>query len=106
MKRLHLVGILIIGFVAFPLATPGQGADATKIHSCVNIASGTIKIVSAGTTCSANEVPLDWYPASSLSSCVGSDPSDVMVRKEAPNQCGVADGRGGNAGSGDGQRHD
>jgi hypothetical protein len=50
---------VIAGAVTIVSAHPGPVAPGV-IHSCVNNSSGTIKIVSAATTCKNNETAVDW----------------------------------------------
>lgn len=37
-----------------------HGGDATKIHACVNNASGEVKIVGPSSTCHHNSTAVDW----------------------------------------------
>lgn len=46
-------------FIALPITVHADGGDTTLIHSCV-AKDGTMRIVSATTTCKNNETPLHW----------------------------------------------
>jgi chromosome segregation ATPase len=64
MQRLKLWAGLFGGLLVLALAVASMasahGGDTTKIHSCVNNNSGTIKIVSPSTSCGNGETALDW----------------------------------------------
>lgn len=61
MRQLAKLSCLSIGIsLGASTVALGHGGDTTKIHSCVNNATGTIKIVAPNATCKANETPLDW----------------------------------------------
>src|SRR4249919_1216558 len=64
-------GLLILAFAVVSMAS-AHGGDASKIHSCVNNNSGTIKIVAPTATCSNNEMALDWNQQSA-------SPADVSA---------------------------
>ncbi len=62
----HITVLLMVFALSIGLGTGmvyGHGGDPTKIHSCVNNASGEIKIVDPNDTCKNNWTPLDWGSA-------------------------------------------
>lgn len=64
-QRVWSYVIIPVGLVALILAVFGAtryalGDGGDTIHACVNNASGTVKIVSEGTTCANNEHALEW----------------------------------------------
>jgi hypothetical protein len=52
-----LVAVLLLSGVTYVSA---HGGDVTLIHACVNTRNGSLRIVSATTTCDARETALDW----------------------------------------------
>jgi hypothetical protein len=58
-KTALIVGGLALVTVTAASAHPGPVANQV-IHSCINNSSGTIKIVSATTTCNNNDMAVDW----------------------------------------------
>lgn len=57
-QRSRLTGICL--FAVLPLFAPVAAYAQSTVYACVNSSSGTIKIVTADTTCKTNEVKLSW----------------------------------------------
>lgn len=52
-----LLGILVATGVNIAFA---HGGNNDLIHGCVKAGSGSLRIISAGSSCNSNEIPLDW----------------------------------------------
>jgi len=54
-------------FIALPLTVHADGGDTTVIHACVLNKDGSMRIVSATTTCKGSETPLHWVNVARVS---------------------------------------
>jgi hypothetical protein len=61
LPRWAFIALGIAAVIALPTANAlAHGGDTTLIHSCVKTSNGSVRIVSATTSCAAGETPLDW----------------------------------------------
>ena len=61
-----VAGVGLALFAALPISVQADGGDTTLIHACV-AKDGTMRIVSATTTCKTSETPLHWVNVARVS---------------------------------------